>query len=107
LHSVVPLIVVLGLCAGVFLQSLGRAFAGQTSLPRYMLSVAGMWVACAFALIAIFTGQELLEGLFSTGHAAGLAGAFGFGGWWAIPAALFIGLVLAAWLRSPAPAATS
>lgn len=100
LHSVVPwLVVVLALCAGGFLRSLGRAFAGQTSLPRYALSLAGMWVACSASLLAIFTCQELLEGIFATGHAAGLAGVFGFGGWWAIPSALCIGLVLAAWLH--------
>ena len=100
LHSVVPwLIAVVALCAGYFLRSLGRAFAGHTSLPRYTLSLAGMWVACSAALVGIFTCQELLEGVFATGHVAGLAGVFGFGGWWAIPASLSIGLVVAAWLH--------
>jgi hypothetical protein len=100
LHSLVPwLVLILALCAGAFLRSLGRAFAGQTSLPRYTLSLAGMWMACTVALIGIFACQELLEGLFTTGHAAGLAGVFGFGGGWAIPASLCIGLVLAAWLH--------
>lgn len=100
LHSVVPwLVLILALCAGAFLRSLGRALSGQTSLPRYTLSLAGMWVACSTALVGIFTCQELLEGWFATGHAAGLTGVFGFGGWWAIPAALCIGLVLAAWLH--------
>jgi hypothetical protein len=40
--------------------------------------------------------QELLEGLLATGHPAGLVGVFGYGGWWSIPAALAVGLVLAA-----------
>jgi hypothetical protein len=31
-----------------------------------------------------------------TGHPAGLVGIFGYGGWWAVPAALGVGLVLAA-----------
>ncbi len=30
------------------------------------------------------------------GHPAGLVGVFGYGGWWAIPVAICIGLVLAA-----------
>jgi hypothetical protein len=47
-------------------------------------------------LVAIYGCQEFLEGLFATGHPAGLAGIFGFGGWWAIPAAACVGLVLAA-----------
>ena len=55
-----------------------------------------MWLACAATLIAIFCAQEFLEGLFATGHPAGLAGIFGYGGWWAIPVSLVIGLVLAA-----------
>ena len=58
--------------------------------------MAGLWLACSAGLVAIFTCQEFLEGLFATGHPAGLVGIFGFGGWWAIPAALCIGLVLAA-----------
>ena len=44
----------------------------------------------------MYTTQEFLEGLFATGHPAGLAGIFGYGGWWSIPAALAVGLVLAA-----------
>src|ERR1700733_11140715 len=55
LHSVVPwLILILALCAGGFLRSLGRVFSRQTSLPRYSLSLVGMWVACSAALLGIF-----------------------------------------------------
>jgi hypothetical protein len=59
----------------------------------------GLWLACAACLVAIFAAQETLEGLFATGHPAGLAGIFGYGGWWAIPAALCVGFVLAALLH--------
>ncbi len=97
LHSLVPwLVLLIGLAAGVFLRALGRAFAGQTSAPRYTLSLAGLWLVCSACLVAIFVCQEFLEGLFATGHPAGLAGVFGYGGWWSIPAALCVGLVLAA-----------
>jgi hypothetical protein len=97
LHSVVPwLVMLIALTAGCFLRSLGRAFSGETSRARFTLSFTGLWLACAGSLVAIFAGQEFLEGLFATGHPAGLAGIFGYGGWWAVPVAVCVGLVLAA-----------
>lgn len=100
LHSVVPWIVLAaGLAIGALVSAFGRALSGHTSVPRYGLSLAALWLTCSAALIAIYTGQELLEGMFATGHATGLAGVFGYGGWWAIPAALCVGLVLAALLH--------
>jgi hypothetical protein len=96
LHSLVPWIVLLiALAFGVFLRAVGRALAGHTSLPRYTLSLTGLWALCAAALVAVYVCQEFLEGLFATGHPAGLAGIFAFGGWWAIPSAIGVGLVLA------------
>jgi hypothetical protein len=96
LHSLVPWIVVLlAVAAGAFMWALGRALSGQRTLSRYALSLTGLWLACAAALVAIYVTQELLEGLLTTGHPVGLAGVFGYGGWWAIPAALCVGLVLA------------
>jgi hypothetical protein len=100
LHSVVPwLILLLALAVGGFLRALGRAFAGQTSPARFTLSLTAMWLVCSGALIAIFACQEFLEGLLLAGHPAGWVGIFGYGGWWSIPAALSIGLVLAAALH--------
>jgi hypothetical protein len=97
LHSIVPWIVVLiALAVGLFLRALGRAFAGQSSVPRYAGSFLLLWLLCAASLVAIYVGQELLEGLLATGHPAGLVGVFGYGGWWAVPTAACIGLVLAA-----------
>jgi hypothetical protein len=97
LHSLVPWFVLLiALVAGGFLRSLGRAFAGQTSLSRFSLSFSALWLVCSAALVAIYAGQELLEGFVATGHPAGLIGVFGYGGWWSIPVALCVGLVLAA-----------
>jgi hypothetical protein len=96
LHSLAPwLVALLALAAGWLLRALGRAFAGQRSLPRYVISLSALWLACSVALVAIFVTQEFLEGLFATGHPTGLAGIFGYGGWWAIPVAACIGLVLA------------
>jgi len=96
LHSVVPwLVLLLALAVGGLLRALGRAFAGHTSPARYSLSLTAMWLVCSAALVLIFACQEFLEGLFATGHPGGLAGIFGYGGWWSIPAALCVGLVLA------------
>lgn len=97
MHSLVPwLVLLIALAVGGFLRALGRALGGQSSLPRYTLSFAVLWVVCAACLLAVYTVQEYLEGVFVMGHPAGLVGIFGYGGWWAIPAALGVGLVLAA-----------
>src|ERR1700749_312732 len=100
LHSIAPWIgVALAWAVGAFLSALGRAMHRQTSVPRYGLSLVALWAICAVSLVAIYSGQELLEGLLATGHPAGLVGIFGYGGWWAIPAAVCVGLVLAALLH--------
>ena len=97
LHSLVPWIVLLiGVAVGAFLWALGRALGGQRTLSRYTLSLAGLWLLCSACLVGIYVAQEFLEGLFATGHPGGLAGIFGYGGWWAVPAAVCVGLVLAA-----------
>ena len=96
LHSLVPWIVLLvAVALGVFVRALGRVFAGRSTLPRYTLSFAALWLISAACLMAIYIGQEFLEGLFLAGHPSGFAGIFGYGGWWSIPAAFAIGLVLA------------
>ncbi|MFZ0042446.1 MAG: hypothetical protein WAK93_14135 [Solirubrobacteraceae bacterium] len=97
LHSVVPwLVFLMAVAAGCFLRGLGRALSNQTSATRFTVSFTALWLACTAALIGIFACQELLEGIFATGHPAGLAGVFGYGGWWSLPAAVCLGLVLAA-----------
>ena len=100
LHSLAPwLVLLLALAAGGFLRALGRAFSGDCSVRRYTLSFAALWFACIASLVAIYATQELLEAVLMSGHPAGLAGAFGYGGWWAVPASVFVGLVLAALLH--------
>lgn len=97
LHSLVPwIIVMLALAVGAFVRQLGRASTGQTSGARFTISFVGLWLACTAALVAIYAVQEFLEGMMIAGHPAGLIGIFGYGGWWAIPAAACLGLVLAA-----------
>ena len=97
LSSLAPWIAILiSVVAGAFLRSLGRAMAGHRSFPRYTVSFLGLWAACTCCLVAIYIAQELLEGFFARGHPGGLAGVFAYGGWWAIPAAVCVGLVVAA-----------
>jgi hypothetical protein len=100
LHSLVPWIVLLvAAAAGLFLRALGRSLGGHCSLPRYALSFAALWVISAACLVAIYICQECLEGVFAAGHPAGLAGIFAYGGWWAVPAAVLVALVLTAALH--------
>jgi hypothetical protein len=100
LHSVVPWIMLLvGVSVGAFLWSLGRAAFGKRSASSKGLSFLVLWLVCACCLLAIYCTQEFLEGLFATGHPTGIAGIFGFGGLWSIPAATGVGLVLAAILH--------
>jgi hypothetical protein len=51
------------------------------------------------ALLALYSCQELLEGMLSNGHPEGFDGVFGDGGWWAVPLSLACGVVVAAALR--------
>ncbi len=96
LHSLVPWIMLLvGTSAGAFLWSLGRAATGKRSASGRSLSFLRLWLVCAVCLVAIYCMQEFLEGLFATGHPTGLEGIVGFGGLWAIPSAIGVGLVLA------------
>jgi hypothetical protein len=100
MHSLVPWLVALAaLAVGGFLCGLGRAFSGQRSVSRYSLSLLALWVVCSVCLVGLYVAQETLEGLAIAGHPAGLAGVFGYGGWWAVPSAAAVGLVLAAILH--------
>ena len=101
-HSVVPwIMLVVGLSVGAFLFALSRAASGRrsTSSPQ-RLAFLSLWLMCAACLLAIYCTQEFLEGLFATGHPTGIEGIFGFGGLWAIPSAVAVGLVLAAILHA-------
>jgi hypothetical protein len=97
LHSAAPWIALLAaVSVGAFLRGLGDALGGRRSLSRHTLPFLTLWGVCVAALLAIYMAQEALEGLMATGHPTGWAGIFGYGGWWSIPAALCVGLVVAA-----------
>jgi hypothetical protein len=90
---------------GLFLATLAQAWrqapAGGGRAPS---SFPRVWLLAAAALLAIYCGQELLEGLLASGHPGGLAGVFGAGGLWAIPLSGLLGAVVAAGLHVAAVA---
>ena len=109
LSSLTPWIVLLaalalGASLGALVQRWARGGRGATAWLRVAPRAAGLrvWLLASAALFAIFAGQELLEGLFAGGHAAGVAAVLGGGGWWALPAALAVGGLLALALRARA-----
>jgi hypothetical protein len=95
LADLAPLLLMVALCvvcARLVAAALGRL--GASSAAR-----TGPWaesVAFAAALVAIFSAQELTEGLLAAGHPGGFAGLAGHGGIVAIPLALAIGALAAA-----------
>jgi hypothetical protein len=101
LSSLTPWIVlVAALALGASLGRLAQRVQRGDGAARPRHATLRIWLVCALVLVAIYAGQELLEGLFATGHPVGLTGIFGDGGWWALPAAALIGAVLALAMRS-------
>jgi voltage-gated potassium channel Kch len=100
LGSLVPWIVlVAALSIGATLGRFARRCAAGAGGRAGATAGVRVWLAASSALFAVYAAQELLEGLFATGHLGGLAAVFGTGGWWAVPAALVVGGALALALR--------
>jgi hypothetical protein len=99
LGSLVPWIVlVAGGGLGCFIARLARAWrvgADGTNTRAFW----GLWATTAGSLVAVYSIQELLEGVFAAGHPPGLVGIFGHGGWWSLPAAAVVSLITVALLR--------
>ena len=105
-HSYLPsltpwLVLLLAMSAGAFVGRLAQAWQGTAGVEpqRRRHRLLWAWLAVAGALILVYSGQELLEGMFAAGHPGGLVGVFGDGGLWAIPSALAVGALLALLLR--------
>lgn len=107
LSSLTPWIVLLaGLGLGASLGALAQRWGrGGAEAGTRRATGVRVWLLASAGLFAIFAGQELLEGLFAGGHAAGVAAVLGGGGWWALPAALVVGGLLALALRAGAAVA--
>lgn len=88
-------VIACGLALGVFLLQMAGAWRTGQADERRPRGLIQVWLVAAIGLLAIYTSQELIEGLLANGHPTGLFGAFGQGGLWAIPACLTIGLMLA------------
>jgi hypothetical protein len=99
LDSLAPwLVLLLGIALGALLARVARAARGRAeTAPRR--SFAALWLLATVSLVAIYSVQELVEGVFADGHPAGLAGLYGHGGWWSLAAAAALGAVVAALLR--------
>jgi hypothetical protein len=74
----------------------GRGSAVDAPAWRGFLRLA---LTIGASLLVLYSCQELLEGMLSSGHPGGFDGVFGDGGWWAVPLSLACGLVIAAALR--------
>ncbi len=106
-HSYLPsltpwLVLLLAMSAGAFVGRLAQTWQGAGGAEpqrRRHHRLLWAWLAVAGALIIVYSGQELLEGMFAPGHPGGLVGVFGDGGLWAIPSALAVGALLALLLR--------
>ena len=81
-------VLVLAAVVATLIRGTEAASPARAPLGRRIAVFAG-------ALLAIYVGQELLEGLLATGHATGLAGVLGGGGWIALPLAVTIGALAA------------
>jgi hypothetical protein len=100
LHSLVPwTIFALGVGASMFLRRVARASRTGRAGTLTGLSTFVLWSLTTTALLAIYAVQEVLEELSISGHPDGMAGVFGHGGWWALPAAAAVALGVVALLR--------
>lgn len=92
-----PLVVVLaGLVLG---RGIARWASGRPTTVEGRWRLTSLWPVLALALGAIFSVQELLEGVVASGHPSGVGAVSAGGGLIAFAAAAAIGLVLALVVR--------
>jgi hypothetical protein len=100
LHSLVPwLVITLAVGLAAFVRRAAHALHTGETGAFTRRSTAILWSATAVGLVAIYAVQESFEEFFASGHPTGLGGVFGHGGWWAVPAAALVALVVVAALR--------
>lgn len=100
LTLLVPLVALLAAIAAThFVVAVARPGCAPTSARRGR-RFATVWLAATLALLATYGGQELLEGVLAPGHPAGVGALLAGGGWWALPLAAAVGLVVAVLLRT-------
>jgi len=101
LHELTPWIVLaVALGLGGLIARLARAWrSGEAGRGHGRRCLVVLWALASAGLCSIYIGQELLEGLFTTGHPQGLTGILGDGGLWALPASIAVGGLLALVVR--------
>ena len=87
----------LALVAGVAMWAgtVRRARSGRRAGAPSRPSFRATWLVSTLALVAIYCGQEALEGVLAHGHADGIGGVFGAGGWSALLLAAGVGALIA------------
>jgi hypothetical protein len=99
LASLAPVLVLLAaLVAAELIFRFVRASRGRAAAAA-KTGFLSLTAVVATTLVAIYAGQELLEGLLFDGHPGGLAGVFADGGWWSMPVAVGLGGGIALLLR--------
>jgi len=104
-----PIAMSVAIVVGLFLARLAsawRAGAGEGATsgrggadPASLRGFLRLALLVGAAVLTIYSCQELLEGMLSSGHPGGFEGVFGDGGWWSVPLSLVCGFVVAAALR--------
>ncbi|MGI8674070.1 MAG: hypothetical protein ACR2KD_02090 [Thermoleophilaceae bacterium] len=98
---IVLVVTVAALClAGASVAyALARASGTGQATERPPRSFTALWWRASAGLTALYVVQESLEGLLAPGHAGGLAGVAGHGGWTAFVLALAVGALIALLVR--------
>jgi hypothetical protein len=101
-HDYLPLAggfacLLLALAGAQLLAALDRA--RETARAERTPSFTRLWLALAIVLLAVYSGQELLEAALSPGHQLGPAAVLADGGWAAVPLAVALGALAALVLR--------
>jgi hypothetical protein len=102
-HAYVPFVT--PLVAGLLALAAVQLFTAVTrardtgAAPRARPPLWRLWLFASAALLAVYVGQELLEGVLSSGHAHGVAAVFAHGGWVCAPLATGFGALVALGLR--------
>lgn len=81
-------------CVAIIAGQLLAAAAPRSARPIPSQGSLRQTAACAFAVLAIFCTQELVEGMLSAGHAAGLDALLADRGWVALPIAVLLGALV-------------
>ena len=100
LYSLVPWFVfALGIGLALFLRRAAHALRTGDAGVATRLSAPAIWLLAWTGLLLIYAIQELLEGVLASGHPGGVGGVLGHGGWWAVPVAAVVAVVVTLFLR--------